>query len=241
MEFLSKVSKRNANLLATRQITAAFLGDSVTHGCFETFMAGENRIDSVFDYENVYHARFAKLIHALFPAVPLNILNAGIGGDNAPSGLKRLERDVLACSPDLVVVCYGLNDVHRGAAQIGEYADAVTGIVQRLKKEKIETIFMTPNMMNTAISPHMSDGFLIEIAKKCAAMQNEGVLDAYIDRARSICGKEGVPVCDCYKKWKMLAHHGVNVTELLANHINHPVREMHALFAQSLLDTVLMA
>ena len=32
----------------------------------------------------------------LYPGVPVQFINAGISGDNAPSGLQRLERDVLA-------------------------------------------------------------------------------------------------------------------------------------------------
>ena len=31
---------------------------------------------------------------------------------------------------------------------------------------------------------------------------------------------------------------GVNTTRLLANYINHPTREMHALFAETLYETI---
>ena len=240
MEFLKKLSERNNNLYGTGPVTAAFLGDSVTHGSFEIFMAGDNRIDALYDHENVYHARFRKMLNQLYPAVPLNIVNAGIGGDSAPNGLKRLERDVLRFSPDLVVVCYGLNDAHKGVEKVGEYADALRGVFRRLKEEKIETVFLTPNMMNTRVSPLIKDQFLIDLAVKCAGLQNDGVMDAYMQCAKEVCAEEGVPVCDCYKIWKQLDRCGVDVTALLANHLNHPTREMHGLFAQALLDTLLM-
>ena len=47
----------------------------------------------------------------------------------------------------------------------------------------------------------------------------------------------GVKVCDCYKLWKKLSE-TQDITYLLANRINHPTKEMHELFAQSLYETI---
>ena len=71
------------------------------------------------------------------------------------------------------------------------------------------------------------------------AIQNDGIFDMYIDEAKRMCEEKNVPCCDCYSKWKRLAANGVNTTELLSNKINHPSREMHWLFVESLLDTIL--
>ena len=60
-----------------------------------------------------------------------------------------------------------------------------------------------------------------------------------MDAAREVAKKYNVPVCDCYAKWKTMHAAGVNVTELLANKINHPTREMNWLFAVSLMETML--
>jgi hypothetical protein len=48
----------------------------------------------------------------------------------------------------------------------------------------------------------------------------------------------GIPVCDCYAKWKALSQ-TQDTTMLLANYINHPTKEMHELFAQSLYDMIM--
>ena len=69
--------------------------------------------------------------------------------------------------------------------------------------------------------------------------QNGGVLECYLENARKVCREYGVTLCDCYEKWKLLYENGVDVTELLANKINHPTREMNWLFAVSLVDTML--
>ncbi|MBQ8525468.1 MAG: hypothetical protein IJ460_01945 [Clostridia bacterium] len=42
-------------------------------------------------------------------------------------------------------------------------------------------------------------------------------------------------MCDCYAKWKKLSE-TEDTTMLLVNRINHPTREMHELFAQSLFE-----
>ena len=64
-------------------------------------------------------------------------------------------------------------------------------------------------------------------------------MDEYMKTAKQVCVEKGVKVCDCYEKWKQLYNSGVNVTELLSNKVNHPLREMHWLFAYMLVDTML--
>jgi hypothetical protein len=98
---------------------------------------------------------------------------------------------------------------------------------------------MTPNMMNTTISPHLTDPDFIHIAEACAVKQNSGAFDAHIQAAKNICAERGIPVCDCYSIWKSLSQSGVNVTELLSNKINHPTREMNYMFAYELIKTML--
>ena len=83
------------------------------------------------------------------------------------------------------------------------------------------------------------EGSGIEIAEKVASRQNAGVLDQYLDAAKALCREKGVPVCDCYGKWKQLSAGGVDTTALLANGINHPTRQLHWLFAYELVRTML--
>lgn len=239
MNFVKLLEEKNSHFDSVAPVCGAFLGDSVTHGVFEIYKGHNVQIDVKYDFTSVYHSVLGKMLAGIYPAAPLNIINAGVSGGNAPQGFKRIDRDVLAYSPSLVVVCFGLNDVHNGLDKINAYANALRGILGRLKEHKLETIFLTPNMMNTYVSPQLSEKLFIEIAKKSAELQNDGTMDAYMDCAREICAEEKVPVCDCYKKWKMLNKAGVDTTALLCNHINHPNREMHNLFASSLFDMLM--
>ncbi len=238
MKFIEKLAAKQNDLYGALPATVAFLGDSVTQGCFELFESGR-AIDTVFDNKCAYSTRIREILHTFFPKAHINIVNCGISGDNAPNGLSRLERDILPFKPDLVVVSYGLNDCGNGEAGLEKYVNALDGIFKRVKETGAECIFMTENMMNTHVSCHVTNPRFIEIAEGTAKRQNNGTLDRYFEAAKKVAEENGVRVCDCYAKWKAMHKAGVNVTELLSNHVNHPTREMHYLFAYSLIETML--
>lgn len=239
MQVIRLLKERSEITSHDRAVTIAFLGDSVTQGCFEVFMDHEDRIDTVYEKEHGYHTYLIHILSMLYPRVPVNIIHAGICGDNAPGGNKRLERDVLRFHPDLVVVCFGLNDAVNGKAGLENYTQALREIFTKLREAGTECIFMTPNMMNTYVSAHITDERIRDIARETGAVQTDGIFDEYVEAAKAVCGECKVPVCDCYARWKTLYANGVDVTELLANKMNHPSREMNWLFAVSLLETMM--
>jgi len=79
-----------------RQTIICF-GDSLTYGTG----AGEN-----MDYPS----QLSKLIDR-------PVMNAGVPGDTTARALQRLERDVLAKSPDVVLITLGGNDLKNGVAK----------------------------------------------------------------------------------------------------------------------------
>lgn len=237
-EFLKKMKAKSDDLFGAPPVTVAFLGDSVTQGCFDIYRTGEASLETEFDSASAYSADFKAIFASLYPRVPLNIINCGISGGSAPNGLQRLERDVLPAHPDLVVVCFGLNDSGAGLEKIGDYTEALQAIFARLKQENIEVIFMTPNRMCTYVDCRMTDPFLRKVAEGIAQVQNDGVLDAYIQAARETAAQENVPVCDAYAAWCAMAEAGVDTTFMLANHVNHPIKELHWLFAWALVRTL---
>ena len=56
--------------------------------------------------------------------------------------------------------------------------------------------------------------------------------------ARQAALVRGIPVADAYAKGKALRRSGVDITLCLANRINHPTREMHALFVDALMEVL---
>lgn len=240
MKIIEKIANKSKNLMNGDIPTIAFLGDSVTQGCFEVYMPEDNNVETVFETENGYHSYVAKILRILYPSVPVTIVNAGISGDNARHGYERLEKDVLRSNPDLVVVSFGLNDATNGQDEgIPAYKEALRNIFTDVKKAGSEVIFLTENMMNTYIFYGMKDEFIRDIAKQTMDTENSGMLKKYFDAAKEVAAECGAVVCDVYSKWRLLAENGVDTTALLSNDINHPTREMNWLFAYSLVETMM--
>ena len=120
MRIIQKLKAKAENMYGAPPVTIAFLGDSVTQGCFECYKKG-NTIDTVFDGASGYSARLREMLQRIYPNVQLNVINAGISGDTAEGGEKRFARDVAPYSPDLVVVGFALNDSTRGEAGLPSY------------------------------------------------------------------------------------------------------------------------
>lgn len=236
MEIMEKIARKEANLFEAEPVTIAFLGDSITQGCFEMIELPDGKFRGVCDQESGYQNKLKKMLMELFPDVPITTVNAGIGGGGASHGFRRLERDVLSHHPDLVVVCFGLNDAVAGMSYLEEYTDALLGIFGKLQELGIEVIFMTPNMMATEESGYFVCEELNKATQDIVRTQNDGVLELFLDQARVVCTRMNVPVCDCYNIWKRLVANGVDTNRLLSNHLNHPTRQMHWLFAAALLN-----
>lgn len=238
---VEKIKKKAENLYE-EPVTFAFLGDSVTQGCFELYKISDEEIRTVYDGENSFASYLRKIFSFLYPTVNINVINAGIAGDGAESGLERLERTVLKFHPDLVVVGYALNDCKMGSEYKEMYKRSLYGIFEKVHEIGADCIFVTPNMMNTHISPFVAqdkNDIMNKIAVECMQMQNEGMLAEYIETAKEAANENGVTVCDIYEYWRVLVADGVNTTELLANKVNHPVKEMNWLTAVKLAETIL--
>ncbi len=214
------------------RLNFVFLGDSVTHGYFES---GSDMHDSK-NYEAVYHSRLKHSLEEIYPKACLEFINAGIGGDIASGAILRLDEDVIDKNPDLCVVCFGLNDVDRCKTS-AEFAENLAVIFDKLKSADIKIIFMTPNMLNTYVADDTSES-VREYAKITAFYQTSGKMDEYMKAAIICAENRGIPVCDCYAKWKEMYNSGTDTTMLLANRINHPTRDMHELFANELLTII---
>ena len=238
MKTIEKIAAKSRDIYGAKPVTIAFLGDSVTHGCFECYKTGETSLDTVFDRKNAFSTRVGQMLGILYPNAQVNIVNSGISGDCATNGNNRLERDVLSCNPDLVVVSYGLNDSCSGLEAIENYAIALKSIFTRLQEKGIEVIFLTQNYMNTKTSVHIHDDYFKGLAEMFAGVQNGGILKKYFERATQVCDEMQIPVCDIYAKWEQMDKGGVDVTELLSNKFNHPIRELHYYTAIKLLETM---
>ncbi len=227
------LTKMAENAAKNLQYTIVALGDSVTDGCF--------RGDEEKDFEAVYHARLKKKLNCIFPNLRINMIDSGIGGINTPNSVGRLERDVFAYNPDLVIVCLGLNDIVNGSKT---YIENLEKIFADIRGRGIEAIFLTPNMVCTEaeteqIERQFGSDKYNDFAATLARLQTGGPVDEMFSLAKELATKYGITVCDSYGAWRNLYDCGANTTNLLCNFINHPSREMHELFASMLFTTIL--
>jgi len=225
MRVKEKLYLDRAGLEEHGPITIVAFGDSVTHGALGA---------GVINYETVYWNLLKQKLNAVRNYVPVNVINAGIGGITAEGSLARMEKQVIAHNPDLVIVCFGLNDVNRTKES---YLGALREIFGRLIATGTEVVFMTPNMLNTYVAEGTSEVHLA-YAAVTAEYQNSGRMDEYMGDAVKLAREMGVLVADCYSEWKRLSL-TTDTTLLLDNRINHPKAEMHQLFADMLFEVIM--
>ncbi len=224
MHIKDKLYMDRAGLEKYGPITIVAFGDSVTHGALRDGL----------NYETVYWNRLKKKLEDVRRYVPVNVINAGIGGITAAGSLARLDRQVLVHDPDLVIVCFGLNDVN---FELDSYLSALRTIFEKCKAQGADVIFMTPNMLNTYVADDTPEQHL-SYAAVTADFQNGGRMDRFMSEAVRLAKEMCVDVCDCYAMWKKLSE-TEDTTMLLCNRINHPNPEMHELFADSLFKCIM--
>lgn len=224
MKIKDKINLNKNGLMEHGSITIVAFGDSVTHGYFNTEEP---------DYEAAYWNLLRKKINSVRSYVPVNVINSGIGGDRASTAVARMDSQVLKYDPDLVIICFGLNDVN---GPLENYINALREMFSRCIERNTDVIFLTPNMLNTYVADDTAEAYK-NYAYRTAKVQNEGIFDKYIYSAIELAKSMNITVCDCYSKWKKLSE-TEDTTMLLANRINHPSREMHVLFADELFKTI---
>jgi lysophospholipase L1-like esterase len=90
-----------------------------------------------------YPAALLRTLQAELPGVKVAVLNKGIGGQDVSQMLERLERDVFAVEPDLVVWQVGTNAALR-AQNAAEFRRLLAGGIDRMRAKGIEVVLMTP-------------------------------------------------------------------------------------------------
>lgn len=223
MHIKDKILMDREGLEKEGPITIVAFGDSVTHGA----------LLNEINYETVYWNLLRKKILGVRNYVPVNVINAGIGGITAAGSVERMDRQVLLHNPDLIIVCFGLNDV---GGNLEKYLSSLRIIFEKCKNCGADVIFMTPNMLNTYVADDTPKQYR-DYAKKTAEWQNGGKMDLFMKSAVQLADEMGVEVCDCYSYWKKLSETH-DTTQLLINRINHPSPQMHELFADALFEII---
>ena len=85
MRVKDKIMLDVEGLMEYGPINIVIFGDSVSHGAFNGYM----------DYERVYWNQLRQMLNRYRDYVPINMINASIGGTTAAKSVCRLEKQVL--------------------------------------------------------------------------------------------------------------------------------------------------
>lgn len=118
-----------ARLAAGQPLTIVAFGSSSTEGFGATRK------------EFSYPSRLAALLQTRFPRLPIRVVNRGVGGEVAAQMLARLDRDVLAEKPDLVIWQLGTNSVLHDLDPAAEAEIARRGI-ERIRAAGADVMLM---------------------------------------------------------------------------------------------------
>jgi lysophospholipase L1-like esterase len=119
----------------------------------------------------------------------LDLVGAGIGGNKVYDLYLRMDEDVLAKNPDVVVIYVGVNDVwHKASYGTGTDPDKFQkfyeAILKKLKEKNIRVIVCTPAVIGE---------------KTDFSNQQDGDMNQYSQIIRNIAAKQNLPLCDLRK------------------------------------------
>lgn len=170
-------------------------------------------------------------LQRLYPQARLQMINAGVSGNTTAAGLARIERDVLAHKPHLVVVMFGMNDMAFDAKdmagqQIAEretrFAANLREIIRRCRDAGAEVVLCTQNSIYPDAVPR----------------RPQDRLARYTEVIRTVAADTRVPVADCHRAYESLRAADPRGWMLLMSETIHPNMNGHKLFAEEIARVI---
>src|SRR5262245_11098734 len=123
----------------------------------------------------------------------IEFIGAGISGNKVPDLQKRLDKDVLAKKPTLVVIYIGINDVWHGEKDPArgtpkdKYEAGLKDIIAKIKDAGARVVLCTPTVIGE---------------KKAGTNSLDARLDEYADVSRAVAKDTGAQLCDLRKAFQ---------------------------------------
>ncbi|WP_192499222.1 SGNH/GDSL hydrolase family protein [Skermanella pratensis] len=120
-----------------------------------------------------YPAQLDRILETRFPGAKIEVVNRGIGGERAAGTLARLDRDVLALKPDLVIWQLGTNDA------LGKVDAKVFGMqamegIRRIRETGADLMLLEPQFL--------------------PKQAGNATYAAFVDAVRALGAAHGIPV-----------------------------------------------
>jgi len=190
-----------------KPVTIVCFGDSITGTYYHT---GGRR---------AWTDTLGQTLQELYPQAQLEMINAGISGNTSAHGLERMETDVLAHKPDLIVVMFGMNDTAHLTPE--DLRNNLRKIVQKCQASGSEVVLMTPNAVSADDSIRPPEKLTI-----------------FAEVVREIAHKYQLPLADTYRVYEEIRLNNPPEWIRIMSDAIHPNMRGHRLFASILGETI---
>ncbi|MHC2623059.1 lysophospholipase L1-like esterase [Bradyrhizobium huanghuaihaiense] len=156
-----------AKLVAGKPVVIVAFGSSST--------AGYGASSPDFNYPN----RLATQLRRHYPTADITVVNAGVGGEDAPEMMKRLQTQVIDVHPDMVIWQVGTNAVLRNLDP-GDTAKLVEDGISRIQAAGGADIVLVDPQYSPAVNQRAeSAGKMIKLLGKVAELRKVGIFPRF--------------------------------------------------------------
>ncbi|MCK1653267.1 SGNH/GDSL hydrolase family protein [Bradyrhizobium sp. 149] len=168
-------------LVAGQPVVIVAFGSSST--------AGFGASSPEFNYPN----RLAAQLRRHYPTADITVVNAGVGGEDAPEMMKRLQKEVIEVHPDLVIWQVGTNAVLRNLDP-GDTAKLVEDGISRIQAAGGADIVLVDPQYSPAVNQRAdSAGRMVKLLGKVAELRHVGIFPRF-EVMRDWHEKQSIPV-----------------------------------------------
>lgn len=148
----------------------------------------------------------------------LGVVNKGVGGNNTNEAKSRFYSDVLSQNPDVVIICFGMNDSAKDMikhVEISTFKDNFRYFITSLKAKGTKVILATSSYIDETKYYTRHDSSVFAPVGGAAAY-----VDSYCQAVRDIAVEQDVyladvrKACDAYSDRNSLLTDGVHCTAL---------------------------
>ena len=128
--------------------------------------------------EFTYPNRLAAQLKRHYPTADITVINAGVGGEDAPEMMKRLQSAVIDKKPDLVIWQVGTNAVLRNLDPV-ETAKLVEDGVARIQASGSDVVLVDPQYSPRVTERGDSASRMVRVLGRVAALRHIGIFPRF--------------------------------------------------------------
>jgi lysophospholipase L1-like esterase len=168
-------------LVAGQPVVIVAFGSSST--------AGYGASSPDFNYPN----RLAAQLRRQYPTANITVINAGVGGEDAPEMMKRLQKEVIDVHPDLVIWQVGTNAVLRNLDP-GDTARIVEDGITRIQAAGDADIVLVDPQYSPRVTERPENASkMVKLLGKVAELRHVGIFPRF-EVMRDWHEKQALPV-----------------------------------------------